>query len=139
MCVTIRDNFVTPYTQICGVKSDACLPTVLPSFLLTEDVVTFSCALSTDMANATHQSFMRRVLGNMEVHHRIHNNPPFDCIVHQMNLVTPSSSTASASIYIRLPLGFPSRRVPSFSDRNSVPTSHLSRASCNISVSSSSV
>ena len=32
VCFTMRDNFVTPYTQICGVKSDACLPTVLPSY-----------------------------------------------------------------------------------------------------------
>lgn len=28
----MKDNFVTPYTQICGVKSDACLPTVFPSY-----------------------------------------------------------------------------------------------------------
>lgn len=33
VCFTMRDNSVTPYTQICGVKSDACLPTVLPSYL----------------------------------------------------------------------------------------------------------
>lgn len=48
-CVTMRDNFVTPYTQICGVKSDACLPANCSSFLLpTQDVVAFSCALSKD-------------------------------------------------------------------------------------------
>ena len=33
LCVTMRDNFVTPYTQICGVKSDACLPACLPTVL----------------------------------------------------------------------------------------------------------
>ena len=58
-CVTMRDNFVTPYTQICGVKSDACLPANCSSFLLpTQDVVAFSCALSKDTANAMHQFFM---------------------------------------------------------------------------------
>jgi hypothetical protein len=95
----MRDNFVTPYTQICGVKSDARLPANCFSFLLpAQDAVAFSCALSKEIANAMHQSFMRRVIRNMEVHNRNHNSPPFDCIIHQLNLVTPSPSTASATI-----------------------------------------
>jgi hypothetical protein len=71
-----------------------------------------------------HQSFMRGVMWNMEVHHRIHNSPPFDCIIHQINLFTPSLSTASASILI-LPHRLPLSMVPSFSDHNSLRISHL--------------
>jgi hypothetical protein len=118
----------------------ACLPANCFSFLLpTQDVVASSCALFKEMVNAMHQPFMRTVIRNMEVHHRIHNSPPFDCIIHPLNLVTPLHSTASATIWIlpnHLPLGFPSGMVTQFSYQNSVPIYHLSRASFKGSVPS---